>query len=105
MQLMDVKTGARVQFHTLRNGKRIGLDKEIYTIKDINFNDWGVCEMLLECDGYEVFTNHEAVELASEAAIKEWLANKKLDAEINERELEQHQHYEQLTIFDILEVV
>lgn len=100
MQLMDVKTGAKVQFHTLRNGKRIGLDKEIYTIKDINFNDWGVCEMLLECDGYEVFTNHEAVELATDAAIKEWEAAKiKLT-----KEEPAPQGYIQLTIFDLLEV-
>lgn len=72
MQLMDVRTGAKVQFITLRNGKRVGLDKEIYTIIDVNFNDWGVCELLLECDGYQVYTNHEAIELASDAAIKEW---------------------------------
>ena len=100
---MDVKTGVKVQFHTLRGGKRVGLDKEIYTIKDVNFNDWGVCDLLLECDGYEVYTTHEAIELATDAAIKEWEANKvklKKDAE----EIPQHQGYKQLTIFDILEV-
>lgn len=110
MQLMDVKTGARVQFHTLRNGKRVGLDKEIYTIKDINFNDWGVCEMLLECDGYEVFTNHEAVELATDAAIKEWEAEKiKLKQEEEQKQMLERIHkpraFKQITIFDILEVV
>ena len=104
MQLMDVKTGARVQFHTLRNGKRVGLDKEIYTIKDINFNDWGVCEMLLECDGYEVFTNHEAIELATDAAIKEWEAEKlRLKLEQEQEQLE-NARYKQITIFDLLEV-
>ena len=99
---MDVKTGAQVQFITLRGGKRVGLDEEIYTIKDINFNDYGVCEVLLECDGYEVYTTHEAIELATDAAIKAWEADKvklKKDAE----EIPQHQRYKQLTIFDILE--
>lgn len=104
MQLMDVKTGVKVQFITLRFGKRVGLDKEIYTIKDINFNDYGVCEVLLECDGYEVYSTHEAIELATDAAIKAWEADKvklKKDAE----EIPQPQGYKQLTIFDILEVV
>jgi len=106
MQLMDVKTGAKVQFHTLRNGKRVGLDEEIYTIVDINFNDWGACEMLLECDGYEVFTNHEAVELATDAAIKAWLAKKRKEEEKLQLErIQTKEHYTQLTIFDILEVV
>lgn len=100
---MDVKTGVKVQFYTLRGGKRVGLDKDIYTIKDINFNDWGVCDVLLECDGYEVYTTHEAIELATDAAIKAWEAenikNKK-EAE----EIPQPQGYKQITIFDILEV-
>lgn len=94
MQLMDVRTGAKVQFITLRNGKRVGLDKEIYTIIDVNFNDWGVCELLLECDGYQVYTNHEAIELATDAAIKAY-----------EAEIERSQpNYIQMTIFDLLEV-
>ena len=99
MQLMDVRTGAKVQFITLRNGKRVGLDKEIYTIKDINFNDWESCDLLLECDGYTVYTNHEAIELASDAAIKEWEDIQAL------QQIKQHTRYEQITIFDILEAV
>lgn len=104
---MDVKTGARVQFHTLRNGKRVGLDEEIYTIKDINFNDWGVCDVLVECDGYECYTTHEAIELASDAAIKAWLTKKRLEEEEKQQQAEriqEHEHYEQLTIFDFLGV-
>ena len=99
MQLMDVRTGAKVQFITLRNGKRVGLDKEIYTIQDVNFNDWGDCELLLECDGYEVYTNHEAIELASDAAIKEWEDTQTI------QQIKEHTRYEQITIFDLLEVV
>lgn len=92
MQLKDVKTGAKVQFITLRNGKRVGLEKEIYTIKDINFDDWGTCEVLVESEGYEIYTTHEAIELASEEAIKEW-----------EAQQETHTNYIQMTIFDYLE--
>ena len=99
---MDVRTGAKVQIYKLRGGKRVGFESDIYTIKDINFNDWGVCDVLLECDGYEVFTTHEFIELASDTAIKKWLANKKLK-ELR-KELEP-QRYKQLTIFDLLEVV
>ena len=102
MQLMDVRTGAQVQMYKLRGGKRVGFESDIYTIKDINFNDWGVCDVLLESDGYEVFTTHDFIELASDTAIKEWLANKKLEEEIKELE---PQRYKQLTIFDLLEVV
>ena len=101
MQLMDVKTGAKVQFIALRNGKRVGLEKDIYTIKDINFDDWGVCEILLECDGYEVFTTHEAVELATDAAIQEWEADK---LKISDHEEHKNKEYIQMTIFDLLEV-
>lgn len=104
MQLMDVKTGAKVQFIALRNGKRVGLEKDIYTIKDINFNDWGACEILLECDGYEVFTSHEAIELATDAAIKEWEAEKVKLKLTNELEELKNKKYKQMTIFDILEV-
>ena len=92
MLLQDVRTGAKVQFITLRNGKRVGLDKDIYTIIDINFNDWEVCDILVECDGYEVYTNHEAIELASDAAIKEW-----------EAQQAKHTNYIQMTIFDYIE--
>ena len=90
---MDVRTGAKVQFISFRNGKRVGLEKDIYTIIDINFNDWGVCEVMVECDGYQVYTTHEAIELASDAAIKEY-----------ERQKENSTNYEQLTIFDFIEV-
>ena len=93
MLLQDVRTGAKVQFISIRGGKQIGVDAEIYTIKDINFNDWGVCDVLVECDGYEIYTTHDAIELASDAAIKEWEAKQSL-----------HENYEQLTIFDLLEV-
>lgn len=93
MQLRDIKAGAKVQFITLRRGKRVGLDDEIYTIVDVNFNDWEACNLLLECEGHEVYTSHEAVELASEEAIKRWEALHHND-----------QFYEQLTIFDLLEV-
>ena len=94
MQLMDVRTGAKVQFITFRNGKRVGLDKDIYTIKDINFNDWGECDILVECDGHEVYTTHESIELATDAAIKAY-----------EAEIEHSQpNYIQMTIFDLLEV-
>lgn len=96
MLLQEVRTGAKVQFINLRHGKKVGLESDIYTIKDINFNDWGVCEVLLECDGDEVYTNHEAIELASADAIKEWEALQKRD--------ESPTHYEQITIFDLLEV-
>ena len=96
---MDVRTGAKVQFNTIRNGKVVGLDKEIYTILDINFNDWGVCELLVECDGHQVYTNHESVELANDAAIKEWEGIQAL------QQIKEHTKYEQITIFDILEAV
>ena len=76
MQLQDIKVGLQVQFITLRGGKRVGLDEEIYTIVDINFNDWESCDVLVECDGHEVFTSHEAIELATDAAIKAWEAEK-----------------------------
>lgn len=110
MQLMDVKTGVQVQIYKLRGGKRVGFESDIYTIKDINFNDWGVCDVLLECDGYEVFTTHEFIELASDTAIKEWEAEKiKLKQEENKQkildQIQQPKAYKQLTIFDILEVV
>lgn len=91
---MDVRTGAKVQFITFRNGKRVGLDKDIYTIKDINFNDWESCDILVECDGHEVYTNHDSIELAADAAIKAY-----------EVEIERKQpNYIQMTIFDLLEV-
>ena len=105
MQLMDVKTGAKVQFYILRNGKRVGLDKEIYTIKYINFNDWEACELLLECDGYEVYTTHEAVELATDAAIQEWEAEKLKFKLKMDHEDQINKKYKQMTIFDLLEVV
>lgn len=93
MLLQEVRTGAKVQFIKLQRGKRVGVEDEIYTIKDINFNDWGVCDILVESDGYEVYTTHEAIELASDAAIKEVEAKQGT-----------HENYEQLTIFDLLEV-
>ena len=105
MQLMDVKTGAKVQFHKLRNGKRVGLDKEIYTIKDINFNDWEACKLLLECDGYEVYTTHEAVELATDAAVQDWEAEKLKIKLKMDHEDQINKKYKQMTIFDLLEVV
>ena len=104
MQLMDVKTGAKVQIYKLRGGKRVGFESDIYTIKDINFNEWGSCDVLLECDGYEVFTTHEFIELASDAAIKEWLAEKAKAKKATE-EVSDHKTYKQMTIFDILEAV
>lgn len=103
MQLMDVKTGAKVQVYKLRGGKRVGFESDIYTIKDINFNDWGVCDVLLECDGYEVFTTHDFIELASDAAIKKWEATKKAAREA-ETSTQEPLGYTQLTIFDFLEV-
>ena len=99
MQLMDVRTGAKVQFITLRNGKRVGLDKEIYTIKDINFSDCGACEILVESDGYEVYTNHEAIELATDTAIKEWEATQFI------KQIKEPMRYKQITIFDLLEAI
>lgn len=96
MQLQDVKVGLKVQFISLRNGKRVGLDKDIYTIKDINFNDWGQCDILVESEGYEVYTTHEGIEIASETAIKAY------ELELNKKQA--NLKYEQLTIFDILEV-
>ena len=100
MQLMDVKTGVKVQFHTLRGGKRVGLDKDIYTIIDVNFDDWGACNLLLECEGYTVYTNHEAIELASDAAIKEWEQTTREAKNTTQAPL----GYTQLTIYDFLEV-
>lgn len=103
---MDIKTGVKVQFHKLRNGKRVGLDEEIYTIKDINFNDWGACDILVECDGYECYTSHEAIELASDTAIKQYEAQRiRTQEQAQIEELRQPQNYKQLTIFDLLEVV
>ena len=103
---MDVKTGAKVQMYKLRGGKRVGFESDIYTIKDINFNDWGACDVLLECDGYEFFTTHEFIELASDAAIKEYEAKRIRTQEQKKiEELRQPQNYKQLTIFDLLEVV
>lgn len=98
MQLQDIKTGLKVQFVEIRKGKRVGLDKDIYTIVDINFNDWGTCEVLVECEGYEIYTTHDAIEVATDAAIKDWLTLKH-----NEQAM-QEVNYEQITIFDILEV-
>lgn len=106
MQLMDVRTGAKVQMYKLRGGKRVGFESDIYTIKDINFNDWGVCDVLLECDGYEFYTTHDFIELASDAAIKEYEAQRIRTQEPAQiEELRQPQKYKQLTIFDLLEVV
>lgn len=106
MQLQDLRTGAKVQFITLRNGKRVGLDKEIYTIKDINFNDWESCDVLVECDGYEVFTTHEAIELASNAAINDHEIKKRYELEMEKLEdLKKPRHYEQMSIFDFIEEV
>ena len=104
MQLMDVRTGAKVQMYKLRGGKRVGFESDIYTIKDINFDEWGACDVLLECDGYEFFTTHDFIELASDAAIKEW---QDLNAKVKEKtiEVEQPKRYKQITIFDILEAV
>jgi len=96
MQLRDIKVGLKVQFISFRNGKRVGLDKEIYTIKDINFNDWGQCDILVDSEGYEIYTTHEAIELASETAIKAY------DHELYKKPA--NLRYKQLTIFDILEV-
>lgn len=98
MQLKDIKTGLKVQFVEIRKGKRVGLEKDIYTIVDINFNDWGTCDVLVECEGYEVYTTHDAIEVATDAAIKDWLTLKH-----NEQAM-QEVNYEQITIFDILEV-
>ena len=101
---MDVRTGAKVQMYKLRGGKRVGFESDIYTIKAINFNDWGVCDVLLECDGYEFFTTHEFIELASDAAIKEWLAEK-AKAKKTMEEAYEPKAYKQMTIFDILEAI
>ncbi len=101
MQLIDVKTGAKVQFITLRNGKRVGLDKDIYTIIKINFNDWESCNVLLECDGSKVFTNNEAIELASDPAIKEWEKSQTL----KQQKAKEQPKYKQITIFDLLEEI
>lgn len=104
MQLQDIKLGLKVQFITLRNGRRVrGAEGDIFIIKDVNFNDWGACNILVECDGYEVYTNYETIELATDAAIKAWEAEKiknKKEAE----EIPQPQGYKQITIFDLLEV-
>lgn len=110
MQLMDVRTGVQVQIYKLRGGKRVGFESDIYTIKDINFNDWGACDVLLECDGYEFYTTHDFIELASDAAIKAWEAEKiKLKHEEEKKQMleriQKPKAYKQLTIFDILEVV
>ena len=91
MLLQEVRTGAKVQFIKLQRGKRVGFEDDIYTIVDINFNDWGVCDVLVESDGYEVYTTHDAIELATDAAIKRWDAIKST-----------HENYEQITIFDLL---
>jgi len=99
---MDVKTGAKVQMYQLRGGKRVGFEKDIYTIKDINFNDWGACDVLLECDGYEFYTTHDFIELATDAALKEWEAEKIKLKFISD--IEENKDYKQMTIFDYLEV-
>ena len=60
MRLEDLKIGAKVSFHKLKNGKVIGLEDEVLTIIEINHKHWQPCNCKLS-NG--VFTNHIGIEL------------------------------------------
>ena len=59
MELEKLKIGLSVSFHKLKNGKCVGLEKEVYTITEINFKYWQPCNCRLS-NG--TFTNHLAIE-------------------------------------------
>lgn len=63
MEIEDIEIGKKVQFIKIVNGKRKGVEKEIYTIIDINFKQWESCNIKVANKNMEIFTNNESVEL------------------------------------------
>lgn len=65
MEIEDIEIGKKVQFIKIVNGKRKGVEKEIFTIIDINFKQWESCNIKVANKNMEIFTNNESVELCS----------------------------------------
>ena len=65
MEIEDIEIGKKVQFIKIVNGKRKGVEKEIFTIIDINFKQWESCNIKVTNKNMEIFTNNESVELCS----------------------------------------
>ena len=82
MKKEDLKIGLKVQFVKFKNGKRAGLEEEVYKIIEIDFKNWEACNcLLIDTEGKTVYTNHNGIEI-SDKPIK--------------------QTYKQISLFDLL---